>query len=126
VGSVVDGVRLLASLAADRAGKPPTSSSLADEKRVSSLLLNTAHRWAGARYARAIVEARRRTIRGLTARAQCSQLTAEPSASPAFARTRRNSRARRSASKEEMLAPSSSKAASQAASNLAARWAVTR
>jgi hypothetical protein len=81
---------------------------------------------AGARYARAIVEARRRTIRGLTARAQCSQLTAEPRASPAFARTRRNSRARRSASKEEMLAPSSSKAASQAASNLAARWAVTR
>ncbi|MCE3275990.1 MAG: hypothetical protein K0R13_1845 [Propionibacteriaceae bacterium] len=81
---------------------------------------------AGARYARAIVEARRRASRGLTARDQCSQLTAEPSASPAFARTRRNSRARRSASKEEMLAPSSSKAASQAASNRAARWAVTR
>jgi hypothetical protein len=58
--------------------------------------------------------------------AQRSQLTAEPRASPAFARTRRNSRARRSASKEEMLAPSSSKAASQAASNLAARWAVMR
>ena len=38
--------------------------------------------------------------------AQRSQLTAEPSASPAFARTRRSSWARRSASKEEMLAPS--------------------
>jgi len=29
-------------LAADRAGRPPTSSSLADEKRVGSLLLSTA------------------------------------------------------------------------------------
>jgi hypothetical protein len=33
---------LLASLAADRAEKPPTLLSLADEKRVGSLLLSTA------------------------------------------------------------------------------------
>jgi hypothetical protein len=32
---------LLAPLAADRAGRPPTSSSLADGKRVGSLLLST-------------------------------------------------------------------------------------
>jgi hypothetical protein len=44
VGSVVDGVSLLAPLAADHAGKPPTSFSLADEKRVSSFLLSTAAR----------------------------------------------------------------------------------
>ena len=68
-----------------------------------------------------------RSGRCLIARsAQRSQLTAAPSASPAFARTRRNSRARRSASKEEMLAPSSSKATSQAASSRAARSTVTR
>jgi hypothetical protein len=35
---------LLAPLAADRAGKPPTLSSLADDKRVGSLLLSTAAR----------------------------------------------------------------------------------
>jgi hypothetical protein len=35
---------LLAQLAADRAGRPPTSSSLADGKRVGSLLLSTAAR----------------------------------------------------------------------------------
>ena len=34
-------VLLLAPLAADRAGKPPTSSSLADKRRVGSLLLST-------------------------------------------------------------------------------------
>ena len=34
-------VRWLAPLAANRAGKPPTSSSLADEKRVGSFLLST-------------------------------------------------------------------------------------
>ena len=34
-------VSLLAPLAADRAGKPPTSSSLADKRRVGSLLLST-------------------------------------------------------------------------------------
>ena len=41
-----DGVRvqLLAPLAADRARNPPTSSSLADQKRVRSLLLSTAAR----------------------------------------------------------------------------------
>jgi hypothetical protein len=169
---------------------PPTSSSLADEKRVGSLLLSTAARdprsdcslrslpvalcliarsapcdvrWAAAvfvgsggtesvvppsspadrrrehRESAYFVVARRReacrltppqhggVIRGLNARcAQRSQLTAEPSASPAFARTRRSSRARRSASKEEMLAPSSSKAASQAASSRAARSTVAR
>jgi hypothetical protein len=35
---------LLAPLAADRAGKPPTLSSLADEERVGSLLRSTAAR----------------------------------------------------------------------------------
>jgi len=34
----------LRSLRADRAGKSPTSSSLADEKHVPSLLLSTATR----------------------------------------------------------------------------------
>jgi hypothetical protein len=40
-------VRLLAPLAADRAGKPPTLSSLADEKHVGSLLRSTAARDPG-------------------------------------------------------------------------------
>src|SRR5829696_6493346 len=35
-------IQLLAPLAADRPWKPPTSSSLADEKRLHSLLLSTA------------------------------------------------------------------------------------
>src|SRR5687768_6182078 len=38
------GVQLLAPLAADRARNPPTSSSLADQKRVRSLLLSTSAR----------------------------------------------------------------------------------
>jgi hypothetical protein len=37
-------LRSLRSLRADRAGKPPTLSSLADEKRVGSLLRSTAAR----------------------------------------------------------------------------------
>jgi hypothetical protein len=40
-------LRSLRSLRADRAGKPPTSSSLADEKRVGSFLLSTAPRDPG-------------------------------------------------------------------------------
>jgi hypothetical protein len=39
-----DSVRLLATARSDRASKPPTSSSLADKKRVDSLLLGTAAR----------------------------------------------------------------------------------
>ena len=40
-------VQLLAPLAADRALNPPTSSSLADQRRVRSLLLSTAARDPG-------------------------------------------------------------------------------
>jgi hypothetical protein len=150
VGSVVDAVGLLAPLAADRAGSPPTSSSLADKRRVGSLLLSTAARdplldcslrapdcsLRSLRIALGSRLLRRRSPtkacrlaspqHGGARSAQRSQLTAEPRASPAFARTRRSSRARRSASKEEMLDPSSSKAASQAASSRAARSTVAR
>jgi hypothetical protein len=44
-GGVRSAVGLLAPLAVHRAGRPPTSSSLNDEKRVGSFLLNTARRW---------------------------------------------------------------------------------
>jgi hypothetical protein len=144
VGSVIDGVGLLAPLAEDCAGKPLPSSLARRLKSVRSLtrpgqrrailcwIARSARRGSRWKAAFFVVARRREACRlappqyGGARSAQRSQLTAEPRASPAFARTRRSSRARRSASKEEMLDPSSTKAASQAASNRAARSTVAR
>jgi hypothetical protein len=95
VGSVVDGVGLLAPLAADRAGKPPSSSSLADEKRVGSLLLSTAVRDpvldCSLRSLRIALESRllrrRSPTRSVSARSSSVRRRAIRSAQPAHRRT---------------------------------------
>ena len=121
----------VAASSRDQAGRPEPASSSASP--VNARMVNAAREGgpgrAGARGARGDTplssprwaglwrDTQALRVRGCAGRrrGQRSQLTADPRASPAHTRSRRSSAARRSASNEEMLAPSCDKAASQAA-----------